>query len=68
MDVLPNRDVRKLLTALVVFEMPVALFEGKWKLGQHMAEADRMGAVAGLEREGGDAALAEAMRMEREAV
>ena len=67
-DVLPNRDVRKLLTALVVFEMPVARFEGKWKLGQHMAEADRMGAVAGLEREGGDAALAEAMRMEREAV
>lgn len=67
-DGLPEREIGKLLAALVVFEMPVSRLEGKWKLGQHMAEADRAGAVAGLEREGGDAALAEAMRIEREAV
>lgn len=61
-DGLSEREVGKLLNALVVFEMPVARFEGKWKLGQHMAEADRAGAVAGLAREGGDPALAAAMK------
>lgn len=66
MDGLQERDIDKLLTALVVFEMPVARFEGKWKLGQHMAEADRAGAVAGLEREAGDPALIAAMKSEKE--
>ncbi|MEQ8266666.1 MAG: FMN-binding negative transcriptional regulator [Parvibaculum sp.] len=61
-DGLPEREAEKLLTALVVFEMRVARFEGKWKLGQHMAEADRAGAVAGLEGEGGDPALIAAMK------
>jgi len=68
MSSLPEREVEKLLAALVVFEMPVVRLEGKWKLGQHMAEADRAGALAGVEREGGDAALAEAMRKQKEAV
>lgn len=68
MSSLPEREAEKLLAALVVFEMPVVRLEGKWKLGQHMAEADRAGALAGVEREGGDAALAEAMRKQKEAV
>ncbi len=33
-----------------------------------MAEEDRLGAVAGLTREGGDVALADAMKPERETV
>ena len=66
MAALPARDVEKLLTAVVVFEMPITRLEGKWKLGQHMAEEDRLGAVAGLMREGGDAALADAMKREGE--
>ncbi|PKP67715.1 MAG: FMN-binding negative transcriptional regulator [Alphaproteobacteria bacterium HGW-Alphaproteobacteria-5] len=65
---LPEREAEKLLAALVVFEMPVVRLEGKWKLGQHMPEADRAGALEGIEREGGDAALAEAMRSQKEAV
>ncbi|MEQ9152865.1 MAG: FMN-binding negative transcriptional regulator [Parvibaculum sp.] len=68
MSSLPAREADKLFTALVVFEMPVVRLEGKWKLGQHMAEEDRLGAVAGLTREGGDAALADAMKPERETV
>ena len=66
MSSLPAREAEKLLTALVVFEMPVVRLEGKWKLGQHMAEEDRLGAVNGLAREGGDAALIDAMKPERE--
>ena len=62
MSSLPERETEKLFTALVVFEMPVVRLEGKWKLGQHMAEEDRLGAVAGLTREGGDAALVDAMK------
>lgn len=68
MSSLPEREAEKLLTALVVFEMPVIRLEGKWKLGQHMAEEDRLGAVAGLTREGGDAALIDAMKPEQETV
>ncbi|MDZ4379938.1 MAG: FMN-binding negative transcriptional regulator [Parvibaculum sp.] len=68
MSSLPDGAAEKLLAALVVFEMPVVRLEGKWKLGQHMVEEDRLGAVAGLEREGGDAALAEAMRIPKEVV
>jgi transcriptional regulator len=59
---LPERELEKLMAALVVFEIPVMRLEGKWKLGQHMAEADRLGAVAGLALEGGDPALAAAMK------
>ena len=68
MSSLPDGAAEKLLAALVVFEMPVVRLEGKWKLGQHMAEEDRLGAVAGLAREGGDAALIDAMKPERETV
>ena len=65
---LPEREAGKLLAALVVFEMPVMRLEGKWKLGQHMAGEDRLGAIAGLTREGGDAALIDAMKPEGETV
>lgn len=67
MAALPERETEKLLKALVVFEMPVDRLEGKWKLGQHMAEEDRLGAIAGLTREGGESALIQAMKPEREA-
>ncbi|MBX3505032.1 MAG: FMN-binding negative transcriptional regulator [Parvibaculum sp.] len=62
MAALDEREAEKLVAALVVFELPVVRLDGKWKLGQHMAEADRLGAVAGIGREGGDPALAAAMK------
>lgn len=52
----------KLLTALVPFEMPLTRFEGKWKLGQHMDEADRLSAAQGVGEEGQNPDLATLMR------
>jgi transcriptional regulator len=39
------------LRAIVGFEMPIDRIEAKFKLGQNRIEADRAGALAGLERE-----------------
>jgi transcriptional regulator len=62
MDGLPDEAVARMLAAIVAFELPASRIEGKWKLGQNMSEADRAGAAAGVEREGGDPALARLMR------
>ena len=42
----------KLASAIVAFEMPVERIEGKFKLGQNRSREDRVGMLAGLEREG----------------
>jgi transcriptional regulator len=42
----------KLVGAIVAFEMPIEKIEGKFKLGQNRSREDRLGMLAGLEREG----------------
>jgi transcriptional regulator len=42
----------KLASAIVAFEMPVERIEGNFKLGQNRSREDRLGMLAGLEREG----------------
>ena len=48
---LPPDFVQANLTAIVGFQMPVDRLEAKFKLSQNKDEADRSGALAGLERE-----------------
>jgi transcriptional regulator len=40
--------------AVVGFEVEVTRIEGKWKMNQNRAVADREGVVAGLRAEGGE--------------
>jgi transcriptional regulator len=63
-DTLPSELADKLVAAVVSFELPVERLEAKFKLGQNRSVADRLGAVAGLERVGSPeaAALAAFMR------
>lgn len=60
---LPAAETEDLLRGILAFELVVERWEGKWKLGQNRALADRHGAIAGLRREGGEGshALADAM-------
>jgi transcriptional regulator len=53
-----------LLASIVGFEMPIERVEAKLKLGQNRTEADRAGAIAGLERQKSPqaSALADLMR------
>jgi transcriptional regulator len=57
-------SVRKLLAGIVAFEVRVSRLEGKFKLSQNKAEADRRGVIAGLEGSPipGDRDLAALMR------
>lgn len=48
---LPPQYKDGLVSAIVAFEMPVHRFEAKFKLGQNRSAADRVGTIAGLERE-----------------
>ena len=49
MDRLPDSYVEKQLKGIVAFEMPIDRLEGKFKLSQEKSEADRAGAIRGLE-------------------
>jgi transcriptional regulator len=53
-----------LLASIVGFEMPIERIEAKLKLGQNRSDADRAGAIAGLERQTSPqaSALADLMR------
>jgi transcriptional regulator len=48
---LPPAFVQDNLRAIVGFEMPLARIEAKFKLNQNRDDADRLGALAALERE-----------------
>jgi transcriptional regulator len=52
---LPPDFLAKNLRAIVGFQIPIARLEAKFKLGQNKDEADRAGALAGLEGEAGEA-------------
>lgn len=60
---LPEDLHRSLLGAIVAFELPVDRLEGKLKLGQNRAPADRLGAAARLELSGDAMAQALAAMM-----
>jgi len=48
----PPDYIDQMLSAIVGFEIAVTAIEGKWKVSQNRAEADRMGVAAGLEEAG----------------
>jgi len=60
---LPAEVFEKLRQQIVGFEIEITSLQGKWKLGQNRARADREGAIAGLRRMGdaGSHALADSM-------
>ncbi|MBY0269833.1 MAG: FMN-binding negative transcriptional regulator [Burkholderiales bacterium] len=46
----PADYIERMLGAIVGIEIPVARIEGKWKVSQNKADADRAGVAAGLAR------------------
>jgi transcriptional regulator len=61
----PEDFVASQLQGIVGLELAIARLEGKWKLSQNHALADRLGVVAGLEAEPGEGA-AKLSRMVRD--
>jgi transcriptional regulator len=59
----PQSYLRELLENIVGIEIPVMRIVGKWKASQNRTDADREGAIAGLERrdEPGDRVMAHIM-------
>ncbi|MCE7999475.1 MAG: FMN-binding negative transcriptional regulator [Rhodobiaceae bacterium] len=58
---LDGQKLEQLLEALVVFRMPVTSLEGKWKLSQNRAPADKAAFIDAVEARG-DIELAAAMK------
>jgi transcriptional regulator len=56
-------NINVLLRSIVVFEIPIEQIDGKAKMNQNRTEADRRGAIAGLQDTGGagNTAVAELM-------
>jgi transcriptional regulator len=52
----PADYLEQMLGAIIGIEVAITAIEGKWKLGQNRALADRQGMVAGLAVEAGDGA------------
>jgi transcriptional regulator len=48
----PEEYIAGQLKAIVGIEIPIERLEGKWKVSQNRANADREGAIAGLEQLG----------------
>jgi transcriptional regulator len=57
-DDAPAEFTEQLLQAIVGIELTVERLEGKWKVSQNRAAADRQGVAAGLDALGGDEARA----------
>ncbi|HEX4999291.1 MAG TPA: FMN-binding negative transcriptional regulator [Terriglobia bacterium] len=47
----PTDFIERLTAGTVTFEIPIMRIEGKFKLGQNRSLEDRLGTIAGLERE-----------------
>ena len=52
----PAPFIQQLLGAIVGFEVPIRLLQGKWKLSQNRPQKDQQGIVRGLSALGDDAA------------
>ena len=64
-DKLPAEVYARMRQGIVAFEMPIERIEGKWKLSQNRAVADRQGAASALETldDPNARAIARAMRL-----
>jgi len=65
LDTLDGDLVRRMMKGIVFFEMTVERLEGKAKMSQNRTPGDVLGAIAGLENQGGDENLAVAAEMSR---
>src|ERR1700761_8460599 len=54
----PADYIDKMLGSIVGIELPIRTIQGKWKVSQNRAVADRLGVVAGLESQPGDGSAA----------
>jgi transcriptional regulator len=61
----PRDYLDKLLERIVGLEIPITRMAGKWKAQQPRPPADKLGAIAGLNAVGSDAALGVAQMIER---
>ena len=57
-DDAPDSYIHGLLKGIVGIEIPIARFEGKWKVSQNRVTADRQGAIDGLRSRGDAVSLA----------
>lgn len=64
-DKLSSQRMDALLNAIVGFEVPLEMLEGKFKLSQNIKDQDFAGAVNGLERCGDMASIAVASEMRK---
>lgn len=53
----PADFIRRNIKGIVGFEIAITKLEGKWKMSQNKAEADRAGAIEGLTADGSQAGL-----------
>ncbi len=61
----PEPFVAAQVKGIVGVEIPIARIEGKWKVSQNRPAIDQAGVVAGLQSEGGDAAIMASEVLER---
>jgi transcriptional regulator len=61
---LPDDFVERMMKAIVGFEITITRLEGKLKLSQNRFQADQLGAIAGLMRQGDPSSLAVARMMQ----
>jgi transcriptional regulator len=61
----PEAYVTAQVKGIVGVEIPIARIEGKWKVSQNRPAIDQAGVVAGLQSEGGDAAIMASAVLER---
>jgi transcriptional regulator len=61
----PEAFVNAQVKGIVGIEIPIARIEGKWKVSQNRPAIDQAGVVAGLQSEGGDAAVMASAVLER---
>ncbi len=61
----PEAFVNAQVKGIVGVEIPIARIEGKWKVSQNRPAIDQAGVVAGLQSEGGDAAIMASAVLER---
>lgn len=66
LDAVPGDFVDDMVRGIVAFEIPIARFDGKWKLSQNRSAGDRKGVIEALHAQGEPMAQAVAAAMEGE--
>jgi transcriptional regulator len=61
----PEAYVTAQVKGIVGVEIPISRIEGKWKVSQNRPAIDQAGVVAGLQNEGGGAAIMASAVLER---